>query len=145
MRSDKRQTLAMIGIALIVVAGILVYIGVSQPKIYDNAGTQATSDLSSAQSIVQSGSNNVIVSNSGSGNVNVIVSGTQNNDISYPLNLNTATVDELTSISGLGEVRANAIVAYREQIGKYTSVEQIMDIKGIGDGIYAKVAPYLTV
>lgn len=145
MRSDKRQTFAMIGIALIVVAGILVYIGISQPKVYDSADTRSVSDSAQTQSIVQEGSNNVIVSNSGSGNVNVVVSGTQNNEINYPLNLNTATVDELMSISGLGEVRANAIVAYREQIGQFDSVEQIMNIKGIGEGIYAKVAPYLTV
>lgn len=145
MRSDKRQTFAMIGIALIVVAGILVYIAVSQPKIYDSSGTQSVPVSSSGQTIIQEGSNNVIVSNSGSGNVNVVVSGTQSNEVSYPINLNTATVDELTHISGLGEVRANAIVEYREQIGQYDSVEQIMDIKGIGEGIYAKVAPYLTV
>ena len=37
------------------------------------------------------------------------------------------------------------ILAYREQIGKYTSVEQIKDIRGIGDGLYVKIAPYLTV
>ena len=72
MRSDKRQTFAMIGIALLVAAGILAYIGVSQPKIYDGAGTLSASDSSAAQSAVhQEGSNNVIVSNSGNGNVSV--------------------------------------------------------------------------
>lgn len=145
MRSDKRQTFAMVGIALLVVAGILVYIGVSQPKIYDSSETQSAPASSSGQTIIQEGSNNVIVSNSGNGNVNVVVSATQSSNVSYPINLNTATVDELMYISGLGEVRANAIVEYRKQIGQYDSVEQIMDIKGIGEGIYAKVAPYLTV
>ena len=65
--------------------------------------------------------------------------------ISYPVNLNTATFEELTAIQGIGDQRAAAILAYREQIGKYTSVEQIKDIRGIGDGLYAKIAPYLTV
>lgn len=146
MRSDKRQTFAMIGIALLVAAGILAYIGVSQPKIYDGAGTLSASDSSAAKSAVhQEGSNNVIVSNSGNGNVSVVISDTQSSKPDYPLNLNTATVDELMSVPSLGEVRANAIVAYREQIGHFDSVAQIMNIKGIGEKIYAKVSPYLTV
>lgn len=146
MRSDKRQTFAMIGIALLVAAGILVYIGVSQAKIYDGAGTLSASDSSAAQSAVhQEGSNNVIVSNSGNGNVSVVISDTQSSKPDYPLNLNTATVDELMSVPSLGEARANAIVAYREQVGHFDSVEQIMNIKGIGEKIYAKVSPYLTV
>ena len=61
------------------------------------------------------------------------------------MTLNTATFEELTAIHGIGDQRAAAILAYREQIGKYTSVEQIKDIRGIGDGLYVKIAPYLTV
>jgi competence protein ComEA len=49
------------------------------------------------------------------------------------------------TIDGLGEKRAGLIVAYRQQIGSYTDVSQIKNIKGIGDSIYEKVAPYLTV
>ncbi len=48
-------------------------------------------------------------------------------------------------IDGIGETRANAILAYREHIGGYTSVEQIKNISGISDGIYNSIAPYLTV
>ena len=61
------------------------------------------------------------------------------------MNLNTATFEVLTAIQGIGDQSAAAILAYREQIGKYTSVEQIKDIRGIGDGLYVKIAPYLTV
>ena len=64
---------------------------------------------------------------------------------SYPINLNTATVEELVSIDGLGESRASAIIEYRDYLGGYTSVEQIKEISGIGDATYAKLAPYLTV
>ena len=63
----------------------------------------------------------------------------------FPINLNTATADELTRISGIGEKRAASIIAYRESIGGYTSVDQIKNIRGIGDATYAKIAPYLTV
>ena len=49
------------------------------------------------------------------------------------------------TISGIGETRANAIIAYREYLGGYTDVEQLKDIYGIGDGIFAKIEPYVTV
>ena len=65
--------------------------------------------------------------------------------VSYPINLNTATQEQLETVSGIGENRAYQIIAYREQLGAYTSVEQIKDIRGIGDSTYAKIAPYLTV
>lgn len=65
--------------------------------------------------------------------------------VSYPLNLNTCTAQELISLDGIGEKKANDIIEYREYLGGYTSVEQIKNIKGIGDSVYEKVSPYLTV
>ena len=60
-------------------------------------------------------------------------------------NLNTCTASELTVLDGIGESRAAAIIQYREYLGGYTSVAQIKNIKGIGDKLYEKIAPYLTV
>jgi len=48
------------------------------------------------------------------------------------VHLNTASRQELISLSGIGEKKADAILAYRKEIGKFTSVEQLMDVKGIG-------------
>lgn len=48
------------------------------------------------------------------------------------VNLNTATKQDLISLTGIGEVKAEAIIQYRSQIGKFTSVEQLLDVKGIG-------------
>ena len=66
-------------------------------------------------------------------------------EFTYPINLNTATQEELLSINGIGEKRAAQILAYRDELGGYTSVEQIKNISGIGDAVYAQIAPYLTV
>ena len=66
-------------------------------------------------------------------------------EVKYPLNLNTCTAEELMTISGIGEVRAASIIAYREYLGGYTNVEQLKNISGIGDGIFAKIEPYVTV
>lgn len=48
------------------------------------------------------------------------------------INLNTASADELTALKGIGEKKAQAIVDYREKQGKFSSVDQLADVSGIG-------------
>ncbi|MFM5745043.1 ComEA family DNA-binding protein [Aeromonas veronii] len=48
------------------------------------------------------------------------------------LNINTATLAELTSLKGIGDKKAQAIVDYREKQGKFTSIDQLADVNGIG-------------
>lgn len=55
------------------------------------------------------------------------------------VNINTATASELqASLIGIGEKKAQAIVEYRKEHGKFTKAEQLMDVKGIGESIFAK-------
>ncbi|PHS76058.1 MAG: hypothetical protein COB19_01765 [Porticoccus sp.] len=52
------------------------------------------------------------------------------------VNINTATADELASLlKGIGEKRAVAIVAYREENGPFTTVEQLQSVKGVGEKV----------
>lgn len=55
------------------------------------------------------------------------------------VNINTASVSELKSLPGIGDVKAGAIVSYREEHGKFTSEEQIMQVDGIGSGLYDNI------
>lgn len=55
------------------------------------------------------------------------------------VNLNTASKEELCTISGIGESRAEAILEYREAKGGFSSVEEIMQVDGIKEGLYAKI------
>ena len=48
------------------------------------------------------------------------------------INLNTASADELAALKGIGEKKAQAIVDYREKQGKFTSVDQLAEVSGIG-------------
>ena len=48
------------------------------------------------------------------------------------INLNTASAVELAALKGIGEKKAQAIVDYREKQGKFTSVDQLTDVSGIG-------------
>ena len=55
------------------------------------------------------------------------------------VNLNTATADELEALPGIGKAKAAAIVEYREQNGGFKNKEELKQVKGIGDKIYAQV------
>jgi competence protein ComEA len=48
------------------------------------------------------------------------------------IHLNTASREDFMSLTGIGEKKADAILAYRKQIGRFTSIEQLMDVPGIG-------------
>lgn len=61
------------------------------------------------------------------------------------ININTADKEALMSISGIGEKRAEAIIAYREQHGPFQSVEQLLDVQGVGPSILEKNKDSLTV
>jgi competence protein ComEA len=61
------------------------------------------------------------------------------------INLNTATVDQLDTLPGVGPVRAAAIVAWRNANGKFTSVDQLGEVDGIGPGRLEKLRPLVRV
>ncbi len=60
------------------------------------------------------------------------------------VNINTATVAELTQLSGVGEKTAEAIIAYRAE-HKFKSVSELVNVKGIGDKTLAKFKDQVTV
>ncbi|MCD8197055.1 MAG: ComEA family DNA-binding protein [Lachnospiraceae bacterium] len=61
------------------------------------------------------------------------------------VNINTADRTELMTLNGIGESRADAIIEYRTQNGSFTSPEQIMEVSGIAEGIYAKIKDQIRV
>lgn len=61
------------------------------------------------------------------------------------VNLNTADIGELMTIPGIGEAKARSILSYREEAGGFSSVEEIMNITGIKEGVYSKIKDYITV
>jgi competence protein ComEA len=64
---------------------------------------------------------------------------------SQPINLNTATVQQLDTLPGVGPVMAAAIAAWRDAHGKFTSVDQLGEVDGIGPGRLEKLRPLVRV
>lgn len=59
---------------------------------------------------------------------------------SAKVNINTASADELMTLSGIGESRAEAIIEYRTRYGNFESTDELMNISGIGEKMLAKIA-----
>jgi comEA protein len=62
-----------------------------------------------------------------------------------PVDVNAATADELTALPGIGPVRAAAIVALREERGGFRSLDDLLDVKGIGPKTLARLRPLAAV
>jgi competence protein ComEA len=60
------------------------------------------------------------------------------------VNLNTATVSQLATLPGIGETAAQRIVEYRDKNGGFKKVEELMNVKGIGEKSFLKLKPLVT-
>ena len=90
--------------------------------------------------------NNININSSGKGqNVK-----TDRNNVSVmknnsKININTANISELKQITGIGESTANKIIDYRENVGKFKKIEDIKEVKGIGDAKYESLKNKITI
>ncbi len=61
------------------------------------------------------------------------------------VNINTATIEELMSLKGIGEKKAESIVEHREKIGSFTTIEDLKGVKGVGDKIFNTIKHLIAV
>jgi comEA protein len=59
------------------------------------------------------------------------------------LSLNAVSAEELCDLPGIGPVLAERIIRYREQRGRFESLDELKMVKGIGDKLYNKISPYV--
>lgn len=61
------------------------------------------------------------------------------------VNINTAGLEELMTLTGIGESKASSIISYREVHGRFHSIEDLMQIEGIKEGVFNKIKDDITV
>ena len=66
------------------------------------------------------------------------------NEANIKININTATLEELTTLDGIGTTKAEAIINYRTEHGKFTNIEDLKNVSGIGESTYEKIKDHIT-
>lgn len=61
------------------------------------------------------------------------------------VNINSATAEELKTLPGIGDAKAQSIVSYRQQNGAFQSIEELMNVEGIKSGVFDKIKDKITV
>ena len=61
------------------------------------------------------------------------------------VNLNTAGKEQLMTLPGIGEAKAERILEYRRKVGQFTAAEEIMNVSGIGEAMFEKIKEKITV
>jgi len=62
-----------------------------------------------------------------------------------PVNLNTATLEQLDTLPGVGPVMAGRILDWRAQHGRFATVDQLREVSGVGDRTFERLSPLVTV
>ncbi len=101
------------------------------------SGTSDAAASGSAGSASADGTDSTAAAGAGTG-----TSGTED---SGKVNLNTAARDELMTLPGIGESKADAILSYREEHGAFASIEEIQNISGIKSGVFSQIKDFITV
>lgn len=66
-------------------------------------------------------------------------------DLNRIININTAPIEELETLTGIGPSKAYDIIKYREDNGLFKTVEELKEVKGIGESIYNKIKSRITI
>ncbi len=109
----------------------------------DSLAESGWNALEAAQSEVKRNASNPVTS--GDQNARNPDQATAGDVKSQRVNINTADQAALTGLPGIGEAKAKSIIAYRTEHGRFSSIEEIMEISGIKEAVFSKIKDYITV
>jgi competence protein ComEA len=61
------------------------------------------------------------------------------------ININTASKEQLVTLPGIGDAKADSIIAYRTEHGAFSTIEEIMEIPGIKEAVFSKIKDFISV
>lgn len=118
----------LLGIAFILLAGVILYNVFTAEPTVEPSVVPSTSALSTTSSVTE-----------------VVTTAPEVTLSSAKVNINTASAEELMSLTGIGPTKAQAIVDYRTNFGNFTSIDQLTNVSGIGEKTLAKIRDDITV
>ncbi len=133
----NRKTVALYGIAGVLCLVVAVFAVLTTPDlspamvVYHNDGNSA--DTGTTVTVTEA-----------TESPTAAASTTAPQTVPGKVNINTATKEELMTLDGIGEVLAEHILAYRNQYGGFDSLEELMQVSGIGEKRFAAIQPYIT-
>lgn len=139
MKQLRFSTKILISVALVALAGVICFAMFDMPLArFDAVESEADTvevEITATQTQEQGES-------AADGNTR---SNTAQTKFSGVVNINTAGVDELIKLNGIGETKAQAIIDYRNENGAFSSIDEITNVKGIGEKIFEKIKDNITV
>ncbi|WP_312641747.1 helix-hairpin-helix domain-containing protein [Hydrogenoanaerobacterium sp.] len=129
MKEDFFSVNFLIVLALVLSIGLVAYNAFMMPEYTPAAVSYLPEEISSA-------------ANSSASSTADVDSAVQKN-LDAQINLNTATAEELQTISGIGPAMAKKLLQYRDKVGVITDLNELMNVDGIGEATYNKIAPHL--
>lgn len=113
-----------------------------QDKIYIPGKGDKTEAAQTANSAAASAPASSPSASASSSSVSSSTSGAASGDL---INLNTATASDLQKLNGIGEKKAEQIIAYRQEKGSFKSIDELKEVSGIGDKTFAAIKDQLTI
>lgn len=131
----KREESVLVALALFLTAGVVLFTVFTSPSTAGNEEYSRESVYSETKVITTVATTFATTS----------VSTETTSKSSALININTASLEELMTLTGIGEVKAQAIIDYRETYGSFPTIKSLTNVSGIGDKTLAKIADKITV
>lgn len=131
-RNNRLSTAVMFGFAGVLLAAVVLTIVLSAPPLALAGVSEVSSSLLSHPSLSSVLENSQIEDSSKS-----------EEEVVFPINLNTATLAELDALPGIGPVLAQRILEYREANGAFQSPEDLLKVNGIGEKTLSDILDYV--
>lgn len=131
----KREESVLVALALFLTAGVILYTVFTSPSPAESEEYSHES-VSSETKAVTTVTTTVATTS---------VSTETTSNASALININTASLEDLMTLTGIGEVKAQAIINYRETYGSFPTINSLTNVSGIGEKTLAKIADRITV